>query len=53
MKRRIRVMGHYRKQIVGYRIVVDPDNPANEVEVPIYKTIYIQPYTKWVKTDGS
>lgn len=49
----VKIRGHYRKQIVGYKIKVDPDNPANEVEVPEYRTIYVEPYVKAVKYEDA
>ena len=47
----IKVKGHSRHVIAGYEIRVDPDNPANEVEIPIYKEIWIDPYNKVIRYD--
>lgn len=47
----VKVKGHYRDQVVGATIKVDPDNPANETYIYDHKKVYIAPYIKVVKYD--
>lgn len=47
--KRIKVKAHIRVMPVKWEVRVDPDNPANEVTVPVlWKRVYVKEYEKLV-----
>jgi len=51
MQKQIKVRGHYKLVQIGTRIVADPV-AQQEAEVPIYKKVWIEPYTKVAQLDN-
>lgn len=48
--KRVKVREHYRLVPVQWEVKVDPNNPSNEVTIPIkWKPVYVRAYEKLVK----
>ena len=48
--KRIKVREHFRLVPVEWEVRVDPDNPSNEVTIPVkWKAVRVKAYEKLVK----